>query len=561
MLTTLAIFPGTRSDLVSAIAQERGATLVSTKNDYSILTYQNAHAALRSAFDFLERPEFYGTARIAVTETDSTVSAETVAQAVDPGTVAITAAVRKAAGARADSFVPVDTGALPEIDAADLSVFVSGPGATALPDIRVRLLTYIRDRGGRPTRAEAIEHLGVSSPAELSELDRLGTRGFLRREDDHELAADPVPEKPYEWDGSLRKLLKGNRSLSDFELYELYRSTFERRISRERAGLAGHTTSFLGVNAMITVVWAITGAGFPWFLFPLFGWGIGYISHLTAQRSRQAEYAEVELLAGATRDDLKTHRKLWKQRRSWRGHLASNLATMGLLGMINAITSPGFPWALIPSAAMGIGLFTHFASYRRRVAELEPQIPLSTFPRKRFLTKTAGEPMSSFLAGARATQRQIEDEIAALPEAAALGGDDLHTILDTYVSQLEVLDRTQREVRELLAGIPIQQLNADRSRLTERLGKTENKRVEKEYRASLEQIERQRRSYDELSAELEVIEVRSGAALNALNQIKIDVIRTKNTRAQMDLLESLRAQAGEISVYLEDLRSGYEELS
>jgi hypothetical protein len=33
------------------------------------------------------------------------------------------------------------------------------------------------------------------------------------------------------------------------------------------------------VNAALFGIWSLTGAHYPWFLWPLFGWGIGIVGH------------------------------------------------------------------------------------------------------------------------------------------------------------------------------------------------------------------------------------------------------------------------------------------
>jgi hypothetical protein len=40
-----------------------------------------------------------------------------------------------------------------------------------------------------------------------------------------------------------------------------------------------HLAMYVMVNLFLIVIWAVTGAGFPWFVFPLFGWGIGLVAH------------------------------------------------------------------------------------------------------------------------------------------------------------------------------------------------------------------------------------------------------------------------------------------
>ena len=40
-----------------------------------------------------------------------------------------------------------------------------------------------------------------------------------------------------------------------------------------------HLSVYVAVNLMLIAIWALVGGGFPWFLFPLMGWGIGLVAH------------------------------------------------------------------------------------------------------------------------------------------------------------------------------------------------------------------------------------------------------------------------------------------
>ena len=51
-------------------------------------------------------------------------------------------------------------------------------------------------------------------------------------------------------------------------------------------GFQIHATVWFAVNAFFFMIWLITGAGFPWFLIPAFGWGIGLAAHATAAYTR-----------------------------------------------------------------------------------------------------------------------------------------------------------------------------------------------------------------------------------------------------------------------------------
>lgn len=47
----------------------------------------------------------------------------------------------------------------------------------------------------------------------------------------------------------------------------------------EKRGFFIHLVVYVAVNAMLVILWAIIGAGYPWFIWTLFGWGIGILFH------------------------------------------------------------------------------------------------------------------------------------------------------------------------------------------------------------------------------------------------------------------------------------------
>ena len=59
---------------------------------------------------------------------------------------------------------------------------------------------------------------------------------------------------------------------------ELYREA--RKRVEEKKGFFIHLTVYIIVNIMLVLIWAFPGGGgFPWFVFPLGGWGIGILFH------------------------------------------------------------------------------------------------------------------------------------------------------------------------------------------------------------------------------------------------------------------------------------------
>jgi 2TM domain len=44
---------------------------------------------------------------------------------------------------------------------------------------------------------------------------------------------------------------------------------------KKRRDFGTHVVVYIAVNAMLVAIWAVTGAGFFWPIFPILGWGIG----------------------------------------------------------------------------------------------------------------------------------------------------------------------------------------------------------------------------------------------------------------------------------------------
>lgn len=68
-----------------------------------------------------------------------------------------------------------------------------------------------------------------------------------------------------------------------------------------------HATAWFAVNATLFVIWLITTpGGFPWFLIPAMGWGVGLATHATATYTKPLGRAdeEDELESGETYPQL-----------------------------------------------------------------------------------------------------------------------------------------------------------------------------------------------------------------------------------------------------------------
>jgi hypothetical protein len=51
-----------------------------------------------------------------------------------------------------------------------------------------------------------------------------------------------------------------------------------RRSPMERSDFRSHLFAYLAVNAGLVVIWALTGMGYFWPVWPLLGWGVGLLA-------------------------------------------------------------------------------------------------------------------------------------------------------------------------------------------------------------------------------------------------------------------------------------------
>ena len=83
--------------------------------------------------------------------------------------------------------------------------------------------------------------------------------------------------------------------MSEEQIYEEAKKRVE-----EKKGFRNHLIVYIVVNIMLVLIWWFTGAGFPWFVFPLGGWGIGLLFHglgvyvFSRRSDRQAIEREAE---------------------------------------------------------------------------------------------------------------------------------------------------------------------------------------------------------------------------------------------------------------------------
>ncbi len=62
----------------------------------------------------------------------------------------------------------------------------------------------------------------------------------------------------------------------------------QRWASGQRKAFRIHATVFVAVQLLLVAIWALvwatSGAHYPWFIFPLLGWGVGVAAHYAVVR-------------------------------------------------------------------------------------------------------------------------------------------------------------------------------------------------------------------------------------------------------------------------------------
>jgi class 3 adenylate cyclase len=352
--------------------------------------------------------------------------------------------------------------------------------------------------------------------------------------------------------------------------FDSYKAAMERKARSARGGLAGNLSSFLAVNGLLWFINLTTSAGFLWAAIPTFAWGIGVAATLVGSRRASARLREVEALPALEGVELADYRKLNGMKDSMAQHTSSTITVCLLLAVINLLASPAFLWFLIPSAAMLVGFLAHLASYSSAKSRLERKLldALGIKGGWRNIFRQGKErkqeaaglgPYADLYREAQAAKEAIAAQLAS--GSAAAVDADLAPSLDQYLGQVKLLAQSANEIDRLVESIPMTDLSEDKAALVAKESAASSASLKAEYRSSIEEIDKQERSYAELKEQSEVVKLRLGSSVNQLKQMRLDIARlsaSPNAEGGTDLA-GLKRRTDELSRYLEDLRSGYAE--
>ena len=64
---------------------------------------------------------------------------------------------------------------------------------------------------------------------------------------------------------------------------------------RNKRDLRVHVTVYVAVNALLVLIWAATGAGYFWPVWPMLGWGIAVVIHAVTVYGGTSEITEAQI--------------------------------------------------------------------------------------------------------------------------------------------------------------------------------------------------------------------------------------------------------------------------
>jgi class 3 adenylate cyclase/uncharacterized protein YdcH (DUF465 family) len=349
--------------------------------------------------------------------------------------------------------------------------------------------------------------------------------------------------------------------------FQIYKQKKLRDAKKAKAGFRGHFFPFVAVNGFLAFLYfSTTPGGHPWFLYPLFGWGIGLMSHWSAVRSAKLTARELNKIDDASDEDLRVVKKFQESRGAFSAHFASNLGVSLLLLMIWVVAGGGFPWPLIVIGAMAIGVFSHLGGYLgKRSAYFDIRKNLtagSSKPAKKLKNAPAPEPeVDPLVKKARA----LRDSIVTQAEGMKGGnpfGDDMTLTLDNYVHQIGELSAIEQELARVVTSFNPKDLEAEEASLRGKIAATGSATLKQEYEKSLSEVAKQRQSFDDLAEQQEILNLRIKSALGNLQQMQVDLARIKGLSdgQKEGSFLSIKERSEELSRYIEDYREGLKEI-
>jgi serine/threonine protein kinase len=306
--------------------------------------------------------------------------------------------------------------------------------------------------------------------------------------------------------------------------------------------------SILGVMNLLT-------SSYPWFLWPALGWGIGL-----ALRAFKMSLARMTNLSGK-----------W---RGFVGHLGPYLIVIGMLGVMNLLTS-SYPWFLWPALGWGIGLALHLwgtilgkdedeERAEPRTATEHGQAQARPVKRSTKKAELADPAIQAHLEKARAYKEQIDNLVKSTSDKDThIRLQDLADQVSEWAQAIEELakrvDRFQQNtlIHQDLETVPqsIKKLEAQLANETDEATRAELKRTLANRRNQLAALER-------LRSIMKRAEIKIESTLSSLGTIYPQILTSQSTdyvadyhRLSAEVDEEVRTLQDHLEV-LEEVKLG-----
>lgn len=475
-------------------------------------------------------------------------------------------------------------------------------------------LAFIREHGGRrATAAELVSKLDTGISASDEEIrraaERLRQQNFLRSED-HTPSVAPAPvatavsgvQRSYIRDLLVPELLPdSDDSLDeDSKEYKRYQDQWDLILKEEHANdlpewivdayrvqaqelahrstiaTAKHVGIYLAVNTGLTAIWVTSGMGFPWIVFPVFGWLMGLSSDIASTICRRRH---ADTLTGSKRPSARHLPVLRTRQKAERKHLKEvivNPVVIGGLIVFNLATT-SFPWAIFPGVAIGIGTLGNIWSLRKqqrgttkRLANAGYEIEQKKPWWRRIFGSSQSPESVQIEAPAGAVSQSKAQALAAEVRAQLdrIGGtsdthQEIRQTVDECARVIDELERKHHELSALLADMNREDLVREREELSGRLEASTDPFLTDEYQKAIDGIDRQVAGIKVLQREREVVSLRLQSATGSLKQLRVDLARIQHAGSSEELnaAREIDERTREMSAYLRDLGSAYQDMN
>lgn len=329
---------------------------------------------------------------------------------------------------------------------------------------------------------------------------------------------------------------------------EEYKSKLSKKLNKSSDDFRIHFITFIAVNIGLFLLNMMTSPGHPWFLYVLGGWTIGLASHWGDYFYYKKELEEIDQW-----EDLEKGNKFHKLRKSFFIHCVSNISVALYLLMINIITSPGFLWALIPSAGMAIGMASHWAAYTNKINRLDtPEF------------KRAPE-VSTYSDNLGKAHKLKESTVEVINEVTAkFKGfpQEILNVIDDYVETVKLISIKESDLEKALEEIDRGEVEKEIDEVKSKIESVSSPSLQFEYTKHLDELEKQIETIGKIEEEKELLSLKVSSAINNLKQLNLELISIKSKTSFEDrsVIDNFERKSKELSLYYQDLMDSYDEV-